>query len=294
LLPLPASLVPLVRAVVEGEVRSARKVTGGYESNSFKLTTSRASYFVKWSQKGRFAQEQRGLELIRATGTIRVPNVLAARDADDGQPGFLVQEWLEPPKGDPLAQRTGAQLGEALARLHLAPAPIDGYARALEAPFGSWVDCYREGCLGPAIEDAAARGQMPPPRRASLERLIGRLEALLGDVPRKPSLLHGDFHRGNVLEAKGGELVIIDPHPWVGDREVELAQTEWQFRFPPRFYAAYEAHYPSWPGRAERRDLYLVWLALRWGGARVGQVDALLRWYVGASSTVAVGRPDHA
>ena len=264
-------------------MRSARKVTGGYESSSFKLTTSRASYFVKWSPDGKFAEEQRGLELIRATGTIRVPNVLAARDAEDGEPGFLVQEWLEPPKGDPLAQRTGTQLGEALARLHLAPAPIEGYARRLDEPHTSWVDCYRDGCLRPAIEEAARRGQMPAARRASLERLMGRLDGLLGDVPRRPSLLHGDFHRGNVLEARDKELVIIDPHPWVGDREAELAQTEWQFRFPPRFYEAYEHTYPSAPGRAERRDLYLVWMALRWGGARANQVDALLRWYVGGA-----------
>jgi fructosamine-3-kinase len=280
-LPLPSSLVPLVRAVVEGEVRSVRKVTGGYESNSFKLTTSRASYFVKWSLDGKFAQEQRGLELIRSTGTIGVPHVLAARDANESEPGFLVQEWLEPPTGDPLAQRTGTQLGEALARLHVADGPIDGYARDLDAPFASWVDCYREACLRPAIEKAAQRGQMPAPRRHALGRFADRLDALLADVPRKPSLLHGDFHRGNVLEAKSGELVIIDPHPWVGDREVELAQTEWQFSFPPRFYEAYEALYPSAPGRAERRDVYLVWLALRWGGARANQVDALLRWYVG-------------
>jgi fructosamine-3-kinase len=122
---------------------------------------------------------------------------------------------------------------------------------------------------------------MPPARRRALDRFLDRLDTLLGDVPRKSSLLHGDFHRGNVLESRTKELVIIDPHPWVGDREVELAQTEWQFSFPPRFYEAYETHYPSAPGRAERRDVYLVWFALRWGGARANQVDALLRWYVG-------------
>ena len=263
----------------------ARRVKGGYESHSFKVTTGRGSYFVKWSPGGRFERERRGLALIERTGTVRVPRVLAARDAAEGGPGFLVQEWLDPPRGDPFAQRTGAELGEALARLHGAPAPIEGYRRDLdEPPCADWVTCYRERCLAPAIERAERRGLMPPARRAALERLMNRLEALLGPVERRPSLLHGDFHRGNVLCARGGELVVIDPHPWIGDREAELAQTEWQFRFPPRFYEAYEATYPSAPGRVERRDLYLVWCALRWGDERrAAAVDALIRWYVGGN-----------
>ena len=289
MLPLPASLVPPVRQAIAAEgdqtpVRSARRAPGGYESHSFRVTTGRGSYFVKWSPTGRFEREQRGLALIERTGTVRVPRVLAARDAADGQPGFLVQEWLDPPRGDPFGQRTGAQLGEALARLHLARAPFDGYGVDLdEPPCPDWVTCYRERCLATAIERAERRGQMPTARRTALERLMARLDGLLGGVERKPSLLHGDFHRGNVLCARDGELVVIDPHPWVGDREAELAQTEWQVQFPPRFYEAYEATYPSAPGRAERRDLYLLWHALRWGGARAAAVDGLIRWYVGGS-----------
>jgi fructosamine-3-kinase len=289
-LPPPASLVPLVRQALAAQgddspVRTARRVTGGYESHSFRVTTGRGSYFVKWSPTGRFERERRGLGLIERTGTVRVPRVLAARDAVDGAPGFLVQEWLDPPRGDPFAQRTGGQLGEALARLHLAVSPIAGYRTDPdEAPCADWVTCYRERCLAPAIERAERRGLMPAARRAALERLIGRLEALLGSVERRPSLLHGDFHRGNVLCARGGELVVIDPHPWVGDREAELAQTEWQFRFPPRFYEAYAATYPSAPGRAERRDLYLVWHALRSGDERrAAAVDGLIRWYIGGN-----------
>jgi fructosamine-3-kinase len=289
-LPLPAELAAQVRRAIaeQGDgtpVRSVRKVSGGYESHAFKLTTGRGSYFVKWSPHGRFERERRGLTLIERTGTVRVPRVLAARDAADGAAGFLVQEWLDRPGGDPFVQRTGRQLGEALARLHLAAAPLAGYGLDLdEPPCPDWVTCYRECCLAPAIELAARRGQMPARRRAALERLMGRLDGLLGGVERRPSLLHGDFHRGNVLCARGGELVVIDPHPWVGDREAELAQTEWQFRLPPRFYEAYEATYPSAPGRAERRDLYLVWYALRWGDERrAAAVEALIRWYVGGN-----------
>ena len=126
---------------------------------------------------------------------------------------------------------------------------------------------------------------MPPERRRALDRLRERLDDLLAPAASAPSLLHGDLHRGNVLCDAAGELVLIDPHPYVGDREAELAYTEWVGGFPPAFYAAYEAVYPPMPGRAERRDLYLIWFLLRClarGELRHGlAVDGLLRWRVG-------------
>jgi fructosamine-3-kinase len=126
---------------------------------------------------------------------------------------------------------------------------------------------------------------MPPERRRALDRLRAGLDGLLGRADGRPSLLHGDLHPGNVLRDAAGQLVLIDPHPYVGDREAELAYTEWVGGFPPAFYAAYEAALPSAPGRAERRDLYLIWFLLRClarGEVRQGlAVDGLLRWRVG-------------
>jgi protein-ribulosamine 3-kinase len=103
---------------------------------------------------------------------------------------------------------------------------------------------------------------MPPERRRALDRLYARLESLLAPAQSRPSLLHGDLHRGNVLCDAAGQLVLIDLHPYVGDREAELAYTEWVGGFPPVFYAAYEAVNPPAPGRAERRDLYVIWFLL--------------------------------
>jgi fructosamine-3-kinase len=128
---------------------------------------------------------------------------------------------------------------------------------------------------------------MPAERRRAVDRLCERLDGLLAPAQSRPSLLHGDLHPGNVLCDAAGELVLIDPHPYVGDREAELAYTEWAGGFPPRFYAAYEERFPCAPGRAERRDVYVIWFllgCLARGELRQGlAVDGMLRWRVGPS-----------
>jgi fructosamine-3-kinase len=44
-----------------------------------------------------------------------------------------------------------------------------------------------------------------------------------GPYPAAASaLIHGDLHRANVLCNAAGTLVLIDPHPFFADRELEL------------------------------------------------------------------------
>jgi fructosamine-3-kinase len=280
------SILEAVRAALAasgdgGPIRSARRVTGGAESQAVRLATARGSYFLKWRPDGRFVAEAAALDLFRATGTVRVPTVLAAADATAERPGFLLQEWLAPPSRDQFLRRTGPDLGARVAALH--GAPITQHP----TPIPPWPARFADDCLEPAAAACAAAGRMPPERRRALDRLRDRLDDLLAPAASRPSLLHGDLHRGNVLCDAAGELVLIDPHPHVGDREVELAYTEWVGGFPPAFYAAYEAAFPSAPGRAERRDLYVIWFLLRClarGELRHGlAVDGLLRWRVGPS-----------
>jgi streptomycin 6-kinase len=41
--------------------------------------------------------------------------------------------------------------------------------------------------------------------------------------PRKPVLLHGDFHRGNVLASVRAGWLAVDPCPLIGDAEFDIA-----------------------------------------------------------------------
>ena len=123
-----------------------------------------------------------------------------------------------------------------------------------------WPIHYRDRVLRPYVGQSEEKGLMPAERRGRLERLMDRLEALLGGIERRPSLLHGDLHRGNVLCDAAGAPALVDPSVSFGDRELELAEMEssrWSV-FPPVFWSAYFEAWPAAPGREERRDLYVL------------------------------------
>src|SRR5438105_7880420 len=84
-------------------IRSFERVTGGMICESARVETSDGTLFLKWKEKataGFFIVEAKGLELLRQTGTLRVPEVVACRDRGDEVeavhgPSFLALEWIE-------------------------------------------------------------------------------------------------------------------------------------------------------------------------------------------------------
>lgn len=319
---IPASIAEAVRQALHehgdaAPIERVERVRGGYESTSVRLSTRRRHYFLKWSAAGAhggFREEAAHLALLASTRTVAMPEVLLAYDpsaqrhderADprddtpglllDDTPGFLLMEWLAPPSREVSQRRVGRELGVAVARMHAAQAaggvPIGGYgpARAVgdrSAWRPDWVDYYREELLAPLVELAAREQRLSSDCCARLERLLAQLDTLLAVDGRRPALIHGDLHRDNVLCNATGALVLIDPHPFFADRELELAYMDWVGRFPPAFYMTYEATYPSAPGRQERRDLYLLYWRLQrlngadnlWGN-QAAPIEATARLY---------------
>lgn len=276
-------------------IRSVRSVGGGCINNAVRIETERNVYFLKWNvapPPRMFQCEARGLALLAGTGAVRVPNVLAAAEAEGPRPAYLLLEWLEP--GDDTDQ---GQLGERLARLHRENQPFhDPFAYGLDHDnyIGlnqqinhwetDWPRFFAENRLLPQVELARRAGHLPPDRRKRLEVLIERLPQLLDGVNRRPALIHGDLWSGNVIPGPGG-LAVIDPAVSYSDREAEIAFTELFGGFNRRFYNAYESIWPLEPGYHHRRDLYNLYHLLNhlnlFGETYAYQVDAILRRYVG-------------
>ena len=118
---------------------------------------------------------------------------------------------------------------------------------------------------------------------AALDRVTKLAEALPDLIPSTPesSLLHGDLWSGNMLIDGDKTAAFIDPAISYGHREMDLAFIELMRGLSPRFFEAYNSHYPVDPGfHEERKALYQLWPLLvhvrLFGGTYVRQVESIL------------------
>ncbi|MFQ3662455.1 MAG: fructosamine kinase family protein [Chloroflexaceae bacterium] len=290
---LPSVLLEAIAVAAGAPVTRLEPLGGSFGARLLRVTAGAQRFALKWASGGApaamVAAEAHGLRALAATGAVRVPAVVLALEASETQPAAVLSEWLE---GD-VARPDQAALGEALAALHRHSAPAYGLdcdnfiggTPQVNGWMEDWVAFFRARRLQPQIERAARAGLLSLECHRALERLMGRLDALLGGVRRAPALIHGDLWGGNVVAAPGGVAALIDPAVSYSDREAELAFTELFGGFSARFYAAYSAAWPLEPGYADRRDLYNLYHLLNhlnlFGAGYSAQVSAIARRYAG-------------
>ncbi|MDX1635581.1 MAG: fructosamine kinase family protein [Marinobacter sp.] len=284
---LPDSLVRKLGNLGFGGIRDSHPVSGGSINEAWRLTLADGqALFGKVHgdpPRGFFEAEAQGLQALAATGTIRVPEVIAVA------PGYLVLEWLD---GSP-ADDYWACFGQQLADLH----------RHTRAQFGFCGDnfCGLTPQPNPATDNGyeffAEARLMHQGRLARDSQLldaedIHRLELVARRLPewlpvQPASLIHGDLWQGNAHCGPAGEPVLVDPAAHYGWHEAELAMTRLFGAFPKRFYQAYEAHSGCDPNWRERADLYNLYHLLNhlilFGGGYLGSVRAILKQFGDAS-----------
>ena len=190
-----------------------------------------------------FEAEAAGLEALRDTGEIRVPEVLDF-GIDRGN-SFIVLEFLEfePASGD-----SPRLIGQRLARLHRHTAARFGWHRdntigptpQINTWNDDWVAFYREHRLEYQVRLARANGY--DLSRAGT-RLGRSLSGLFNGYAPAPSLLHGDLWSGNALPTTvaGGEpgIAVIDPACSIGDGWADIAMMRLFGGFPAECFRAY-------------------------------------------------------
>jgi protein-ribulosamine 3-kinase len=229
------------------------------------LAIDRRRYFVKVAT-GRhadmLASEGDGLRAIGETGTVRVPNVVAA--GSEGDRAYLALEWL-----DLSGPRDDAALGRALAALHRAAPPRGPHGERFGWHRDNWIGgtpqsnewsddwgaFFRDRRLAPQLTLAVANGFGARVQREG-ERLLAALPSLLRGHPPEPSLVHGDLWSGNAATLATGEPLVFDPAVYIGDREVDVAMTGLFGGFGAGFLAAYRELMPLDAGYPWRRDAY--------------------------------------
>ena len=204
-------------------------------------------------------------------------------------PPFLVLEWVDvgPPR-----PATEAQLGRALARLHLAAPACFGRedrrttgSRGLpNEPLPTWPEFYGTQRLAPLARLARKATVLSTTALAGLDRLADPVRlARFGGADEPPARLHGDLWAGNRLVDERGDSWLIDPAAHGGHREFDLAMMRLFGGFGDACFAAYAELHPLAAGWEDRVALHqiapLVVHAIKFGGHYVGAAEAAIARY---------------
>jgi fructosamine-3-kinase len=221
--------------------------------------------------QAQFAAELRGLGLLRQRAPVRTP-VPVGGGLVAAEAGALI--LLEALAERPAGRRSAADyqaIGTALAGLHqvhdeqFGLPQFDGYFGPLaqdNRPVRSnrWADFYAERRVAPLLRTAVDAGRLPAELTAGIAGLIRRLPELCGPEPR-PSLLHGDAQQNNFVSTPGG-AVVIDPCPYFGHPEVDLALLGYFEPVPGAVLAAYCDVAPLDQGYEGRQELWRIFAYL--------------------------------
>jgi fructosamine-3-kinase len=268
-----------------GSIQSRQPLTGGNICNSQCITTTSGSrFFVKSltdAPPNLFGAEAAGLDAIRQTGSLRVPEVYGY------SPHWLVLEHLEP---GPKQPDYWTALGIGLARMHQATTmrfgfDCDNYCGATPQPNPATLDGHQFFAEHRLLHQGRLAHDNGLLDRAALRELEGICARLPDLIPVQPaSLVHGDLWAGNVHVDNLGAPVLIDPACYRGWAEADIAMTRLFGGFGEAFYAAYLAKAPLQAGWQQRADLYNLYHLLNhlnlFGTSYGRQVARVLKSYV--------------
>lgn len=297
------SLAHATTEVLGSRVESISPCAGGDINLAFRLELAEGrAVFLKTragADADEFRSEAAGLRWLAVPGGVRVPEPLAV--IDDGSHAGLLIEWVE--AGGSLSPAGREEFGRGLARIHLAGAEAHG-ALAPGAPgpdlrLGEAVipSPTKPGSQPPFAEVYAGRiealarqaldaGNLDPEGAAVIGRLSDGMADFCGP-PSSPARLHGDLWGGNVMAGPDGRPWLIDPAPYGGNPEVDLAMLELFGSPPAGFFDAYRELMPSAEGYRDRVALWqvqpLLVHAVLFGGRYGSSAVRIAAGYLGRS-----------
>lgn len=242
-------------------VRKSVPVGGGCINEAVKLETDRGIFFVKYNHADKFpqmfAREAEGLDELRETGAIHIPEVILHSEA--GKYAFLILEFIE---AEHAAKDFWHNFGQSLAALHRNSSETfcfrsDNYIGSLpqsnkaEKDFCSFFINRR---LLPQIKAARDAQHLSSAHVSAFENLFTRLQSIIPE--EKPALIHGDLWYGNFMVNAAGNACIFDPAVSYSHREADLAMTKLFGGFSPEFYISYNTAFPPEKAWQERTDIF--------------------------------------
>lgn len=251
----------LIQCFIENfEILQVMPKAGGCINNAVQVITNRGDFFIKYQRNlpaDMFAMEERGLELLKSAGELKVPQTYGYGKMEETN--YLVMEHLD---GGIKKSNYWENFGSSLAQLHQHHHDVFGlldnnYIGKLPQKNNfkdNWIDFFIENRLEVQLNLALSNKLIDNVFAKQFRSIYQHLPGLL---PReKPSLLHGDLWSGNVIVGSNGHACLIDPAVYYGNREIELAFTKLFGGFDERFYQSYQETFPLAPAFDQRVELY--------------------------------------
>jgi len=213
-----------VEAATDAVVVSISRLSGGEIGSAWRASLDTGRVVAAKTGPAPLDVEARSLDRLADAG-VPTPDVLYA-DAD-----VLVLDYVAGAEWTPSAEH---ELGRLLARVHQHtndtygwPEPTwKGRFRQPNEFLGDWPTFYADRRLRPVADAASDADGITDDLRDRVYALADDLHDLLPTNPT-PSLLHGDLWKNNAIPDRDTVLALIDPAPWYGHREVEVAYAEW-------------------------------------------------------------------
>lgn len=127
-------------------------------------------------------------------------------------------------------------------------------------PSNRWADFYVARRVMPMLRFARDSGHISNDLAADVERVTHRLPEFAGPEPG-PTLLYGDAQQHNFLSTDSG-AVIIDPAPYYGHPEIDLALVDIYDPVSADVFDGYRDIMPIESGFAHRRELWRMFICL--------------------------------
>ncbi len=253
-----------IEKAIQQTVSSVSPLGGGSIADVYKAELQNGSLlFVKHAPQHQdmFTKEANGLNELRKSNTLRIPDVLFA-DSE-----LLILEYL--PVSSPAdREHFFSRFGGAFAGLHRHTSDRFGFAednyigstpqKNLPASH-SWKEFFFVNRLEDQVRRAENNGYNDKYILSLVHSVERSIDKLIPDDGEPPALLHGDLWSGNFLCVDGDIPAVIDPAVYYGHREADLAMTLLFGGFHPSFYKAYNEEYPlndEWERRMELYKLY--------------------------------------
>lgn len=213
------------------------------------------------------AAELADLALIGTLSGVAVPKPvgLGSVDLPDGD-SVLLFEALDERVPEERTTSDWESIGRTLATIHSVHGDAfgldqNGYFGPLAqdnapTPGGSWADFYRDRRVLPWLAMAVDAGSVDTVTARRVERLLHRLPDICGPEPL-PTLLHGDAQHHNFVSTPTG-AVVIDPSPYFGHPEIDLALLGYFTPVPDVTFAAYRGIRPIAPDFPARLELWRI------------------------------------